>query len=248
MPETIQPVTGSSTVGISRAQKLVLAAAFLGWMFDGLEMGIFPLVARPALQSMMPALAGQARDQFIGPWMGRITGLFLVGAACGGLTFGWLGDRLGRVRAMTLSILTYSIFTGLCFFAMAPWQLGALRFAAAFGMGGEWSLGVALVMETWPREKRPMLAGAIGAASNLGFALIACGGIFFKVTQDSWRWVMIAGTAPALLGVGIQFFVPESERWKEAVKRDHPRVRCAKCAPAAGCRWRWWPQGWPQWR
>src|SRR6266404_9501280 len=97
----------------TRAQWLVLAAAALGWMFDGLEMGIFPLVARPALQSMMPLSSAGGQDQFVGLWMGRITALFLVGAACGGLGFGWLGDRLGRVRAMTLSILTYSVFTGL---------------------------------------------------------------------------------------------------------------------------------------
>src|SRR5438874_8754003 len=189
----------------SRAQWLVLAAAFLGWMFDGLEMGIFPLVARPALQSMMPAAAALGQDQFVGLWMGRITALFLIGAACGGLVFGWLGDRLGRVRAMTFSILTYSIFSGLCFFAQEPWHLGALRFVAAFGMGGEWSLGVALVMEAWPRDNRPLLAGLIGAASNVGFALIAVIGFCFKITQDSWRWVMIAGAAPALLALGIQW-------------------------------------------
>src|SRR5207247_4189996 len=146
--------------GVARGQWLVLIAAFLGWMFDGLEMGIFPLVARPALQDMMQGAGGG--DQFVGLWMGRITALFLVGAACGGLTFGWLGDRIGRVRSMSLSILTYSIFTGLCFFAQEPWQLGALRFVAAFGMGGEWSLGVALVRECWPRDKRPLLAGIIG--------------------------------------------------------------------------------------
>src|SRR5437588_8263089 len=111
----------------ARAQWLVLAAAFLGWMFDGLEMGIFPLVARPALQTMMPASAAIGQDKFVGLWMGYITALFLVGAACGGLAFGWLGDRIGRVRAMTLSILTYSIFTGLCFFGQALWHLGTLR-------------------------------------------------------------------------------------------------------------------------
>ena len=99
------------------------------------------------------------------------------GAAAGGLGFGWLGDRLGRVRAMTLSILTYSIFTGLCFFAQEPWHLGALRFIAAFGMGGEWSLGVALVMEAWPSGKRALLAGVIGIASNAGYLLIALVGL-----------------------------------------------------------------------
>ena len=207
----------------TRAQWLVLAAAFLGWMFDGLEMGIFPLVARPALQSMMPAAAALGPDQFVGLWMGRITALFLIGAACGGLVFGWLGDRLGRVRAMTLSILTYSIFSGACFFAREPWHLGGLRFVAAFGMGGEWSLGVALVMEAWPRSQRPLLAGIIGAAANLGYALIALVGLSFKITQESWRWVMIAGAAPALLALAIALVVPESARWQEAVKQSAPR-------------------------
>ena len=206
---------------VARGQWLVLIAAFLGWMFDGLEMGIFPLVARPALQDMMHGAGGG--DEFVAIWMGRITALFLVGAACGGLSFGWLGDRLGRVRSMMLSVLTYSLFTGLCYFAQAPWHLGALRFVAAFGMGGEWSLGVALVMEAWPEEKRPMLAGVIGAAANVGFALIAVVGLFFKVTQTSWRWVMLAGAAPAALALAIQLFVPESERWKASVKQSVAR-------------------------
>src|SRR5262245_58227464 len=166
-------------------------------MFDGLEMGVFPLVARPALRTMLPPEAGVTPDKFVGEWMGWITALFLIGAAFGGLVFGWLGDRIGRVRAMTLSILVYSLFTGACFFAQVPWHLGALRFVAALGMGGEWSLGVALVMECWPRDKRPLLAGVIGAASNVGFSLIAVFGYYFHVTEDSWRWVMIAGAAPA---------------------------------------------------
>jgi MFS family permease len=206
----------------TRGPWLVLAAAFLGWMFDGVEMGIFPLVARPALQSMLPAAAA-GQDQFVGLWMGRITALFLVGAAVGGLGFGWLGDRLGRVRAMTLSILTYSIFTGLCFFAQQPWHLGLLRFIAAFGMGGEWSLGVALVMEAWPASKRALLAGVIGIASNAGYLFIALVGFVFVVSRDSWRWIMIAGAAPALLALGIQVWVPESERWKAAVQQHAAR-------------------------
>src|SRR6266496_3606010 len=208
----------------SRAQWLVLAAAFLGWMFDGLEMGIFPLVAAPALQTMMPASAALGQHEFVGLWMGRITALFLVGAACGGLAFGWLGDRIGRVRSMSLSILTYSIFTGLCYFAKEPWHLGLLRFVAAFGMGGEWSLGVALVMESWPPGKRPLLAGIIGAAANVGFVLIAVLGVYFKVTRTSWRWVMLAGAAPALLTFFIQLAVPESERWQESARHGavHP--------------------------
>ncbi len=199
---------------INSAAWLVLLAAFLGWMFDGLEMGIFPLVARPALQQMI----GNNADRLIGPWMGYITAAFLFGAAGGGLVFGWLGDRIGRVRAMSLSVLCYSAFTGLGFFAAAPWHLLVLRFTAALGMGGEWSLGVALVMESWPDVRRPLMAGLIGIASNLGFTLIGLLGIVFKVTPQSWRWVMLAGIAPALLTLFIRVFVPESEPWKQSIQ------------------------------
>ncbi len=155
------------------AQYMALAAAFLGWMFDGLEMGLFPLVARPALRELM----GADVDLNIGLWSARITAGFLIGAAAGGLLFGWLGDRIGRVRAMVWSVLTYALFSGLCGFAESPLQIAVLRFIAALGMGGEWSLGVALVMEIWPAKSRPLLAGLIGAASNVGFLLIAVAGL-----------------------------------------------------------------------
>src|SRR5207244_7612303 len=81
----------------------VLAAAFLGWMFDGLEMGIFPLIARPALQQMQQQQGLVPSDAVVGHWMGIATAAFLLGAALGGVVFGWLGDRIGRVRAMNLS-------------------------------------------------------------------------------------------------------------------------------------------------
>lgn len=214
-----QDATASASV-----RWLVFWAAFLGWMFDGLEMGIFPLVARPALQELMHG----PDDRMIGQWMGYVTALFLIGAAAGGLLFGWLGDRFGRVRTMAFSVLTYSVFTGLCFFATQPWHLGALRFLAALGMGGEWSLGVALVMECWPEFRRPALAAGIGAASNIGFALIALLGLVYKVTVSSWRWVMLAGMAPAILTLLIRLFVPESERWKQSVSKSPGHVRPLK--------------------
>jgi MFS family permease len=203
----------SDSVISPRTLRLTLAAAFLGWMFDGLEMGLFPLVARPALQQMQ---TGVVNDAFVGHWMGIITAAFLLGAAAGGLVFGWLGDRVGRVRALSLSVLTYSIFTGLAYFAKSPEYLAVTRFCAALGMGGEWSLGVALVMEVWPEKSRPMLAGLIGAAANVGFALIAIVGLFFSVTVHSWRWVVLVGALPAFLTLLIRQFVPESEKWKHA--------------------------------
>src|SRR5947208_10467217 len=87
----------------SRGKWMALAAALLGWLFDGLEMGLFPLVARPALIDLLTTVdGGQPTDQQISAWLGIITALFLVGAATGGVLFGWLGDRFGRVRAMML--------------------------------------------------------------------------------------------------------------------------------------------------
>src|SRR2546425_11628043 len=94
----------AATAKITKDQWLVLIAAFLGWMFDGLEMGIFPLVARPALQDMMPAAGGG--DQYVSFWVLIITALFLGGGALGGLSFGWIGDRLGRGGSMPLGILS----------------------------------------------------------------------------------------------------------------------------------------------
>lgn len=236
---------------LTRAHWLVLAAAFMGWMFDGLEMGLFPLVARPALQDLAgigeeseeslltkdqetasplpPDTTGSVLsvknedadiEKFVALWNGRIIAFFLFGAATGGLLFGWLGDKIGRVRAMMYSVLCYSGFTGLCFFAESPLQLGVLRFFAALGMGGEWSLGVALVMECWPEKLRPLMAGIIGAAANVGFLSISVLAMFIEVTVESWRWMMIAGAAPAVLTIFIRFFVPESERWQESVKKE----------------------------
>ena len=207
----------SSSIVPSKGSWMALAAAFLGWMFDGMEMGIFPLVARPGLKQML-ALQGVVDEGLVQQWMGIITALFLLGAALGGLVFGWLGDRVGRVKAMTWSILCYSGFTGLCYFAVEPWHLGTLRFVAALGMGGEWALGVALVMECWPEGRRPLMAGLIGAAANLGYCFIAVIGIAFPISQDSWRWVMMVGAAPALLTFMIRLFVPESEKWKASTQ------------------------------
>jgi len=223
---------------------MALLAAFLGWMFDGLEIGLFPLVARPSMTHLLgPDAAGS-----VIPWIVGITATFLVGAAVGGILFGWLGDRIGRVKAMVWSVLTYSIFSGLCAFAQAPWHLGALRFLSALGMGGEWSLGVALVMEIWPANRRPILAGLIGAAANVGFLIIALLALalaqsgllawlgahltwlfpesWFKegAGGQSWRFLLFLGAMPAFLTFFIRIFVPESEKWKHA-SANAPKAR-----------------------
>jgi MFS family permease len=212
---------------------MALTAALLGWLFDGLEMGLFPLTARSALLDLGIPTGEHSR------WLGIITAFFLVGAATGGVLFGWLGDRLGRVKAMMLSVITYAVFSGLCGLAAEAWQIGALRFVAALGMGGEWSLGVALINEVWPGRSRAFLAGLIGAAANVGYLVIALVGhlvvdniqgvrevlaglglsddwVNYLVAPENkgWRLLMMFGAAPALLTFFIRLFVPESERWE----------------------------------
>lgn len=207
------PPGRSETLG--RAQWIVLAAAFLGWMFDGVEIGLFPLVARPALQELLRDMG----DADVGWWNGIIVACFLLGAAMGGLVFGWLGDRIGRVRGMVLAILTYSLFTGAGYWASQAWHLAVLRFIASLGMGGEWAVAVALVVECWPERHRPKLAGAIGSAANFGFLFIGVVAYLFPVRADSWRWLMLVGASPAALAFLVTLFVPESERWKAARQR-----------------------------
>ena len=209
-----------------KGRTMALVAAFLGWMFDGLEMGLFPLAGRPALKQLLASAGGTDAD--IGPWFAGIIAAFLIGAAAGGVLFGWLGDRVGRVKAMVWSVATYSIFSGLCGFATAPWQIGVLRFIASLGMGGEWSLGVSLISEIWPAKARPLLSGLIGAAANVGFFLVGAialllnryGKAFSHLFNDAplWRLLFIAGAVPALLTFFIRIFVPESEKWKSATR------------------------------
>ncbi len=226
----------AETTARERGIWMALVAALLGWMFDGFEIGMFPLVGPSALDELLgqemvtnPALKGE--------WFGVIMSVFLIGAATGGVVFGWLGDRLGRVRAMSLSIFTYAVFTGLCGFAGEAWHIAVLRFIASLGMGGEWALGVALVTELWPDKSRALIAGLIGAASNVGMLLVgllslvlvsfieSAGEMLLNIgmprdtvdmllDNDGWRLVMIAGALPALLIFFIRMFVPESHKWE----------------------------------
>jgi MFS family permease len=257
MTATLPKSTDARQTGLWMA----LLAAFLGWMFDGFEIGLVPLVARPALIEL---LGGDSPT--VDKWIGIITESFLIGAATGGVLFGWLGDRIGRVRAMTLSVLTYTLFMGMCGFVESPMQMFWFRFVAALGMGGEWSLGVSLVMELWPDSKRGVLAGLIGAAANVGFLVIALIGLILAQITGSlqewlvgtgvssstveylcgnqgWRLMMMIGAAPALLTFLIRLFVPESEKWQHAKAQGatsawQTRDLLAVLVGAAGP-WRW---------
>jgi MFS family permease len=225
------------TSNTNRAAYAALIAAFLGWLFDGYEMGLFPLIGQPALMDLMPGTSVIVRAQAFSVFIA----LYLVGAATGGVLFGWLGDKIGRVKAIMLAIFSYAIFTGLCGFATHLWPFAILRFIASLGMGGEWSLGVALVNEAWGGKDRRWMAAFIGASSNIGFMIT---GVFsfkingsidsithtlinFNIPQSTidyltrnraWRLLAISGALPAFINVFILAFVEESHGWEEERK------------------------------
>jgi MFS family permease len=223
----------SGEQALSSAHWLALIAALLGWMFDGFEMGLLPLVANGVFTDLLKNNHIEPTKEAVGFYFAMANAAFLVGAAAGGVVFGWMGDRIGRVRAMAFSILTYSVFSGLSGFALTPWHVIGTRFLSALGMGGEWSLGVALVMEVWQGRSRALLAGLIGAAANAGYLLVPIISLSFEALKSqlkdlglheewvSWRLLLVCGALPAVLTLLIRFFVPESENWEREQQRGN---------------------------
>jgi MFS family permease len=196
------------------------AAAWLGWLFDGLDMHLYVLVATPFVAEL---LGGDAPADRVGYYSSWIQAAFLVGWALGGGFFGRVADRLGRSRALTLTILTYALFTGLSYFAQAWWHLLIFRFLAALGIGGEWAVGAALLAETWPRRWRPWLAAVLQTGVNLGVLLASLAN--FLLAAYPPRTVFLVGVLPALLVLWIRRAVPETEEWQSA------RLQAAHAGP-----------------
>jgi len=207
----------SISVRTDRDRIVILAAAFLGWLCAGIEMGLGPLVSRAAARDLLygssAETAARLDEAHIGEWFAWYTAAFLLGGAVGGAMFGRLGDRAGRVRAMGWSIVCFSVFTGAGWFVRTPEQFLILRFLASLGVGGMWPAGVALVSEAWPTASRPMVAGAMGTAANVGILLIALIGRQGGIRPDDWRWVMLVSATPCVLGAVVFARVPESQRW-----------------------------------
>jgi MFS family permease len=191
-------------------------AAWLGWLFDGLEIHLFTLVATPLVVHLLGAASSS--DPAVKEKSAYIQGAFLVGWAFGGAFFGRLGDRIGRSRALSLTILTYALCTGLCAAAQTWWQLMLFRFLAALGIGGEWAVGAALLAETWPTPWRPWLSAVLQSAVNLGILAAASFVTLLSILPHPppERWVFLIGVAPALLVFWIRRQVPESDAWRRA--------------------------------
>jgi len=164
-------------------------------------------------------------------WFAWYQCAFLFGAAAGGLIFGRLGDRIGRSKAMAASILCYSLVSGVAYFSQSPLQLLCLRFLACMGVGGMWPNGVALVSEAWSNMSRPMVSGVIGTAANVGIFLMATIAAHVPITPVEWRWVMLVGAAPAVLGLFALAAVPESPKW--LATRDERAARGQKTDPTS---------------
>ena len=193
-----------------RARIAVLAAAFGGLLFDGFELGLMPL----ASLSVSRDLLGKAYTPTLGgDWFARFTAALMFGAALGGILLGSLGDRIGRARAMGVSILFYSIFAGLGSWVTTQEQMLVLRFLVGLGVGGVWPNAVALVAECWPNKARPVVAGLMGAAINSGILLLSQVAQLRSVTAVDWRWLFNMASLPAVIGVLVLFFLPESPAW-----------------------------------
>jgi len=202
---------GSAELTLSRKGRLiVLFAAFSGLLFDGIELGLMPIASISVTRSLLGA---GFTDALAGDWFARFTAALMLGAALGGIVFGTLGDRIGRTRAMGVSILFYSIFSGFGLLVGSLEQMLVLRFLVGLGVGGMWPNGVALVSECWSNVSRPMVAGIVGAGLNTGILLLSQIARIWHITPDSWRWLFGWSAVPGLLGVAALYFVPESPRW-----------------------------------
>jgi MFS family permease len=199
-------VASSATQPVS-VKWLALWSGFLGWMFDSMDLNLFTLVLFPSVAE----LTGSANPAQVAQFGGYIMAIKLFCWGIGGIVFGVVADRIGRSKTMVVTILVYSIFTGLSGLAQSWTQLAALQAIAGFGIGGEWAAGAALIAETWPERSRARAMQVMQMAFAFGFFLAALDNLLLG--PISWRWVLAAGALPALIALGVRWFVPEPERW-----------------------------------
>jgi MFS family permease len=225
---------------LSRYHWFVLVVAALGWLFDTMDQQLFVL-ARPAAMKELIVPESSEEDPKVTSLRQReagdyATSLFIAGWACGGLFFGMLGDRIGRVKTMLITILVYSFCTGLSAFSYSVYDFTFYRFLTGLGVGGEFAVGVALVAEVMPANARTGALGllqALSAVGNITAAFINLGlGIAEEegMVTSPWRIMFVIGALPALLAVAVRWGLKEPEAWQKA----HDRQRGASEAPETG--------------
>ena len=191
----------------SPAARRALVAASLGWLLDAFDVMIYALV-------LAALMADMGLDRATGGLLGSLT---LAASAVGGIVFGVIADRFGRTRALSLSILLYSIFTAACGAATSVTQLAVFRIFLGLGMGGEWASGAALVSETWPAQHRGKALGLMQSCWAIGYGLAALVNMIV-LPRFGWRAVFFVGVIPALFTLWIRRRVQEPEIWKRAPK------------------------------
>lgn len=208
---------------LNRYHWFVLTVAALGWLFDTMDQQLFNLARRPAITELLgvnpgdPGAAGA-----IAEYSGYATSVFMIGWATGGVIFGILGDRLGRAKTMVMTILFYSLFTGLSVFSTGVWDFSLYRFLTGLGVGGQFAVGVALVAEVMPDRARPYALGWVQALSAVGNMMAAISGMILGQLEESgavgsaWRMMFVIGALPAFLSILVFKKLKEPEQWQKA--------------------------------
>jgi MFS family permease len=185
-------------------QRRTLLAAALGWMLDAFDAMLYALVLAHVMRDL-----GMTKGTG-----GLLNSLTLLASGIGGVAFGFIADRLGRKRALMLSILTYSVCSFASGLATSVLMLAVFRFILGLGMGGEWNTGATLVAETWPSELRAKAISIVQSSWAIGYALAALA-VGIVLHYADWRMAFFVGILPALVVLWIRRSVPESEMWQE---------------------------------
>ena len=189
------------------AWKALMGSA-LGYAMDGFDLLILGFMLRII-----------SADLHLTPAEGAslVTGT-LVGAVVGGVLFGMLSDRLGRVRVLTWTIVLFAVFTGLCALAQGYWDLLAYRTIAGVGLGGEFGIGMALVAEAWPASKRARASSYVGLGWQLGVLAAA---VFTPILLPiiGWRGMFAVGIFPAVAAFFIRQSLHEPDVFIEKVEK-----------------------------
>src|ERR1700722_16995312 len=170
-----------------------LAGSALGYAMDGFDLLILGFMLRTIASDLHLSQAQSA----------SLVTATLIGAVLGGIGFGMLSDRLGRVRILTWTIVVFAVFTGMCAFAQGYWDLLVYRTIAGVGLGGEFGIGMALVAEAWPADKRARGSSYVALGWQAG---VFCAAFVtpFLLPLIGWRGMFLVGVLPAIVAFALR--------------------------------------------
>ena len=221
--DSLRPDKASAPEAVTLYHWLVIAIASAGWLFDCMDQRIFNLSREPALREIL----GPGTDNaIIREWGGWATTAMMIGWATGGIIFGMMSDRLGRVKTMVATLLIYSGFTGLSGIAHSLQEFMVYRFLVGLGVGGMFGAATTLVAESVPTRVRAVALGSLQALSACGniigslmSTVIQPGQADYMFGMSGWRIMFVVGVLPAILVVPMIFVLREPEQWKASRAR-----------------------------